>query len=95
MTSSPRGARFTAAHERGMLAAERVMGVVRLWRRRAEGGETGGRAALGEHSLTKSELYERARILQIPGRSRMSKLELARAVRGGDAGRRTPGRGRS
>jgi cation transport regulator ChaB len=45
--------------------------------RRGEGEALGGVDLYGS---TKQELYERARKLGVEGRSRMSKLELARAV---------------
>lgn len=41
-------------------------------------GETFG--GLDYYGHSKAELYERARKLDIPGRSRMSKVELARAI---------------
>jgi len=59
----------------------------RAARRRAERGEesagetAGGREAEDVGSLTRDELYERARKLGIDGRSKMTKNELARAVR--------------
>ncbi len=46
--------------------------------RGARGGETFGGVDL--FGNTKQELYERASQLDIPGRSRMSKKELARAI---------------
>jgi hypothetical protein len=41
-------------------------------------GETAGGVDVEGH--TKAELYERARKLDIPGRSKLSKLELAQAI---------------
>ena len=39
-------------------------------------------ASVGElETLTKNELYERARAANIPGRSQMTKAELVRALR--------------
>jgi cation transport regulator ChaB len=46
-------------------------------KRRGEGETFGGVDVYGN---TKQELYERARRLDVPGRSRMSKEELARAI---------------
>jgi|GEM_PF-7115766 len=52
-------------------------------RPRAGGGAGGGGAdGLDVDGTTRQELYERARRLGVEGRSRMSKLELARAVAG-------------
>ncbi|HWH15257.1 MAG TPA: hypothetical protein VNT51_10980 [Miltoncostaeaceae bacterium] len=55
----------------------------------APGTRDGGRARDGEsldgldvRDSTRQELYERARRLGVEGRSRMSKMELARAVAG-------------
>jgi len=59
----------------------------RAARRRAERGEesagetSGDRGGEDVGSLTRDELYERARKLGIDGRSKMTKNELARAVR--------------
>jgi cation transport regulator ChaB len=54
---------------------------------RAERGGKAARAGEGEtlggvdvHGNNRRELYERARELGVPGRSKMSKLELARAI---------------
>jgi hypothetical protein len=46
-------------------------------KRRGKGETFGGVDYYGQ---TREELYERARKLDIPGRSRMSKAELARAI---------------
>ena len=46
-------------------------------KRRGEGETYGGVDAEGN---TKAELYERAKALEIPGRSKMSKRELAKAL---------------
>ena len=46
--------------------------------KRAGKGETYG--GVDVYGNTKQELYERARRLDVPGRSRMSKEELARAI---------------
>ncbi|HEX2041474.1 MAG TPA: ChaB family protein [Acidimicrobiales bacterium] len=48
-------------------------------KRRGEGETFGGVDVYGS---TKQELYERAREFGVPGRSRMSKEELARAIAG-------------
>ena len=45
--------------------------------RRGEGETFGGVDVLGN---SKAELYERAKRLEVPGRSRMDKQELARAI---------------
>ncbi len=45
---------------------------------RAEGGR---RQAASGHAKTRAELYEEAKRRDIPGRSRMSKAELERALR--------------
>lgn len=49
---------------------------------RAEGGRSGGRTAGGVDvkGHTKSELYDRAKSLDVQGRSKMSKQELAEAI---------------
>lgn len=46
-------------------------------RRRGEGATYGGVDAIGN---TRQELYERAKKLAVPGRSRMNKGELAQAI---------------
>ncbi len=50
--------------------------------RRAAGGRNGGDTAGGVDVLghTKEELYERAKDLGVPGRSKMDKQELAQAI---------------
>ena len=50
----------------------------RAERRRGEGGETAGGVDVKGH--TKRELYDRAKRLDVSGRSRMTKLELAQAI---------------
>ena len=50
----------------------------RSMRPRGEGGETAGGVDVEGH--TKQELYERAKQLDITGRSRMTKMELAQAI---------------
>ena len=47
-------------------------------RRRGEGGETAGGVDVKGH--TKEELYERAKKLDVEGRSKMTKMELAQAI---------------
>ena len=47
-------------------------------RPRGEGGETAGGVDVKGH--TKEELYERAKKLDVEGRSKMTKLELAQAI---------------
>ena len=50
--------------------------------RAARGGRTGGRSAGGVDVLghTKQELYERAKRLDVPGRSKMTTQELGEAI---------------
>ena len=50
--------------------------------RAAQGGPTGGQSAGGVDvkGHTKDELYDRAKRLDIKGRSKMTKLELAQAI---------------
>ncbi|HAM00829.1 MAG TPA: cation transport regulator ChaB [Acidimicrobiaceae bacterium] len=45
---------------------------------RGRGGETAGGVDVEGHS--KDELYERAKELDVPGRSKMTKMELAQAI---------------
>jgi cation transport regulator ChaB len=47
-------------------------------RRRGQGGETAGGVDVEGHS--KDELYERAKKLDVPGRSTMTKMELVQAI---------------
>ena len=59
-----------------------VLGILFVWRRRvsAEG------VRVSYANLTRDELYERAKMLGIEGRSKMTKAELQRAVELADWG---------
>lgn len=70
-----RGDRWVAKDHKGPSDPRARRGAARA--RRGE-GETFGGVDYEGHS--KAELYERARALDIAGRSRMSKKELARAI---------------
>lgn len=50
----------------------------RAERPRGEGGQTAGGVDVKGH--TKQELYERAKALDVEGRSKMTKMELAQAI---------------
>jgi DNA end-binding protein Ku len=51
-----------------------------------DGGDTGNGEAVGYADMTRAELYELAQERKLPGRSRMSKDELAEALATADAG---------
>jgi hypothetical protein len=68
-----------AKERRGQTAEARKEG--KRAQARTMHGATGGRRSAGETGKTKSALYAEARRRNIPGRSRMSKAELARALR--------------
>ena len=80
------GRRFEEAKEQYRATQDEVP-ENRAARRRGErdeesaGERTNGREGEDVGSLTRDELYERARKLGIDGRSKMTKNELARAVR--------------
>lgn len=61
--------------------ADEILAVANGDAREGDGGHTRDRAASAPSDLTRDELYERAKQLDIPGRSRMRKSELAEAVR--------------
>jgi hypothetical protein len=46
-------------------------------------GKSGGNGSRSVDQASREELYERAKRMGVPGRSEMSKEELAKAVRGG------------
>jgi hypothetical protein len=48
----------------------------------AKAARRGGKAGHGLHERSRSQLYERAKQLGIPGRSKMGKGELIKALRG-------------
>ena len=70
----PEGAQREQAEGEGDLAADLSPG------KRSEGGSNGSRAV---DDSSREELYERAKRMGIPGRSEMTKEQLAKAVRRG------------
>ena len=52
-----------------------------LGQQAARGRSRGGRAGASLEDRNRTQLYERARKLNIPGRSRMGKWDLIRAIR--------------
>ena len=53
-----------------------------LGQQAARGRSRGGRAGTALEDRNRTQLYERAKKLNIPGRSRMGKWDLIRAIRG-------------
>ena len=52
-----------------------------LGQQAARGRSRGGRAGVALEDRNRTQLYERAKKLNIPGRSRMGKWDLIRAIR--------------
>lgn len=80
----------TASREKPAAARKRGTGKARGGgaRRSGSGGGAGGRGGAGNEptsgldAMTKDELYQRAQEIELPGRSRMSKQELLKALAG-------------